>query len=339
MIEENCLSYLYAEYEACPGKYCARMLLNETLCQFSDCQKCPRGYRPQSVDSFSSLFGSSSSILNAPIINMNICRPCVDEPSLYDFMYLVFMFNVSTVLNLFFIDRAYTKVYRNFKAEKLDNKLKACNVFVLYALPVIENLAAMFASLLLFSKPMGSLKLNSCRVQDLSDWYSIFFDPYIDYFNKLHCSQEIVYPLYSLLMVYILLATVIMVLVRPVVSSVLLKKTIMTGIVSQSTFASLYFFPILIIVHLTAGGLIYYAFPLITIVFVLLANNLHFSRVFHNVGQPKENMYRFKYSPSLSTHSNPSATFLFFSSTGTFTCSGSYQSQGSLIFLTIYSTF
>ena len=34
----ECLAVFKSDYEPCPGKYCSRVLLNDTLCLFSQCQ-------------------------------------------------------------------------------------------------------------------------------------------------------------------------------------------------------------------------------------------------------------------------------------------------------------
>lgn len=51
-------------------------------------KKCPRGYRP----STSSLF--------------NVCQPCANDLTLYDYMYLGFMLNTSLVLHFLFTDHS-----------------------------------------------------------------------------------------------------------------------------------------------------------------------------------------------------------------------------------------
>lgn len=61
---------------------------------------------------------------------------------------------------------------------------------VVYLLPLVESILAFLGSFLLFA-PLGSLRINSCRIEALSDWYSIFYNPSIDYYNKIDCSQEV----------------------------------------------------------------------------------------------------------------------------------------------------
>lgn len=48
---------------------------------------------------------------------------------------------------------------------------------------------------LLIFEPMGSLYFHSCSVNYLSDWYTLFHNPTPNYGEKLHCTQEAVYPL------------------------------------------------------------------------------------------------------------------------------------------------
>lgn len=48
---------------------------------------------------------------------------------------------------------------------------------------------------LLLTEPLGVLGIRSCRVQMLSDWYTMLYNPSPDYVNTLHCTQEAVYPL------------------------------------------------------------------------------------------------------------------------------------------------
>lgn len=48
---------------------------------------------------------------------------------------------------------------------------------------------------LLLTEPLGLLSIRSCRVQMLSDWYTMLYNPSPDYVHTLHCTQEAVYPL------------------------------------------------------------------------------------------------------------------------------------------------
>lgn len=48
---------------------------------------------------------------------------------------------------------------------------------------------------LIISHPMGRFSINSCKVQTISDWYTLLHNPTPNYDNKIHCTQEAVYPL------------------------------------------------------------------------------------------------------------------------------------------------
>lgn len=69
---------------------------------------------------------------------------------------------------------------------------------VVYLLPLVESILAFLGSFLLFA-PLGSLRINSCRTEALSDWYSIFYNPSIDYYNKIDCSQEVWHTLFDMI--------------------------------------------------------------------------------------------------------------------------------------------
>ena len=103
----ECLAILNLDYEKCPGRYCGRILLSDLNCTFSQCQvnrlpifsifyilrifsvwhlkKCPRGYRASEFD---------------------VCQPCQNELSLYDYMFLGFILTFAIILNFEFIDRS-----------------------------------------------------------------------------------------------------------------------------------------------------------------------------------------------------------------------------------------
>lgn len=48
---------------------------------------------------------------------------------------------------------------------------------------------------LLVNDPVGELQIRSCRVEMLSDWYTMLYNPSPDYITTLHCTQEAVFPL------------------------------------------------------------------------------------------------------------------------------------------------
>nr|AVK87135.1 JNK1/MAPK8-associated membrane protein-like [Anadara broughtonii] len=217
--------------EKCPGLYCGRITLDTG--QFSECGACPRGYQPDDV---------------------SVCRRCDTNPTFYDWMFLGFMAILSLVLHWFFID--------------FTNKIKG-SLIVLHISALIESvLAAIFTVLLV--DPMAEFNIRSCPVKQLSDWYSMLYNPSPNYTDTIHCTREIVYPLYTISMVYYAFSLVLMMLIRPFLSYKFLDKK---G--TNSIYAALYFHPILIVLQAVFGGLLYYAFPYIVIVLSIVTNATH----------------------------------------------------------------
>lgn len=64
----------------------------------------------------------------------------------------------------------------------------------LHVSALLESVVAAILTLLLV-EPYGSLRVRSCPVTKLSDWYSMLLNPQPNYAQKLYCTQEIVYPL------------------------------------------------------------------------------------------------------------------------------------------------
>ncbi|XP_072345249.1 JNK1/MAPK8-associated membrane protein isoform X4 [Scyliorhinus torazame] len=129
---------------------------------------------------------------------------------------------------------------------------------------------------LLVNDPMGQLKIRSCRVKMLSDWYTMLYNPSPDYINTMHCTQEAVFPLYTIIFIYYAFCLVFMMLLRP-----LLVKKIACGLGKsdrfKSIYAALYFFPILTVLQAVGGGLLYYAFPYIILVLSLVTLAVYMS--------------------------------------------------------------
>lgn len=222
------------EKEKCPGLYCGRRIYDNG--SISDtCGACVRGQQPD---------------------NDTICRPCEGEPSFYDWMFLGFMALLSLLLHWFFID------FTNKRKQK---------IFILHLSALIESVLSAIITVLLV-EPIGSFRIRSCQVKRLSDWYSMLYNPSPDYTTTLHCTQEIVYPLYTICMIYYAFSLLLMMLVRPLLS---IKCVETKG--TKSIYAALYFHPILIVLQAMFGGLLYYAFPYILLVMSLITSAAHLS--------------------------------------------------------------
>ncbi|XP_070984053.1 JNK1/MAPK8-associated membrane protein-like isoform X2 [Oncorhynchus clarkii lewisi] len=220
----------------CPGHYCGKMLINGSF--DGECGVCPRGEKT----------------------NMQkICEKCTESPELYDWLYLGFMAMLPLVLHWFFIE------WYSGKKSALFQHITA----------LFECSAAAMVTLLV-NDPVGLLSIRSCRVQMLSDWYTMLYNPSPDYITTLHCTQEAVFPLYTIVLIYYAFCLVCMMLLRP-----LLVKKIACGLGKsdrfKSIYAALYFFPILTVLQAVGGGLLYYAFPYIILVLSLVTLAVYMS--------------------------------------------------------------
>ncbi|XP_046402356.1 JNK1/MAPK8-associated membrane protein [Ischnura elegans] len=222
----------------CPGLYCGRQKLPDG--NWSSCGACPRGYR-RGKD-----FDSE-------------CMLCHDSPQFYDWMYLSFMALVALVMHWFCIDTAAKR--RSFCKE----------VLILHLSALVEITAASIMTLLLV-EPRGEFSIRSCKAEHLSDWYTLFHNPNPNYEETLHCTQEAVFPLYTMVFIFFALCVVIMLAIRPWLAGRFLPKQ---G--KMSIYAALYFFPILALIQAVLGGLIYYSFPYIVIILSVLSNAAHFA--------------------------------------------------------------
>uniref|UniRef100_A0A674PG89 Jnk1/mapk8 associated membrane protein n=1 Tax=Takifugu rubripes TaxID=31033 RepID=A0A674PG89_TAKRU len=201
----------------CPGLYCGRMMVNGSA--EGECGVCPRGERTNL---------------------QKICERCTESPELYDWLYLGFMAMLPLVLHWFFIEWYSGKKSSSALLQHVTAMLE-CSVSAVITLLVTE--------------PVGTLGIRSCRVQMLSDWYTMLYNPSPDYVNTLHCTQEAVYPLYTIILIYYAFCLVMMMLLRP-----LLVKKIACGLGKsdrfKSIYAALYFFPILTVLQAVGGGLL-----------------------------------------------------------------------------------
>nr|CAD7573491.1 unnamed protein product [Timema californicum] len=123
-------------------------------------------------------------------------------------------------------------------------------VFALHLSALVETAMAAVLTLLM-SEPWGKLEVRSCRTQKLSDWYTLLHNPNPDYADTLHCTQEAVYPLYTMVFIFYALSIVLMLLIRPWLAGHFLP---VYG--KMSIYAALYFFPTLALIQAVLGGLI-----------------------------------------------------------------------------------
>jgi hypothetical protein len=220
----------------CPGLYCGRSQINES--HNSECGQCQRGWK----------VGNNTH---------SLCQKCDQAPEMYDWLFLAFHVIFVTVLHFIAIDHRR----RSFNRE----------VIIMHTCALAEVTVAAVATLLI-NDPKGSLEITSCRVRHLSDWYSFLHNPNPNYEETLHCTQEVVYPLYTMIFMFYVLCGILMLILRPLVTS---KFYFRRG--KNAVYAALYFLPILAVIHAVAGGLVYISYPFIVFVLSVISSASHFA--------------------------------------------------------------
>lgn len=143
----------------------------------------------------------------------------------------------------------------------------------------------------LLSEPKFSFKIYSCGVSSLSDFYTYFvsslswifsditftsflysyqFNPTPNYEKTLICTQERVYPLQTIVLIFYSSCVVSMLILRPFVMKSPINE-------KSSLYYALYAFPLLGLIYAVAGGFIYFSFPYISIIISCAANAGHFA--------------------------------------------------------------
>jgi len=174
-----------------------------------------------------------------------VCLPCEKKINTYSILYLAFMFSITWLIQFLVI--AIT-------SEKEKSRI------ILSICVTLEAGVSLILSLLSF-KPLGSLNLDSCGVKRLADWYSIFHNP-----RNYHCASEAIYPLWTIPMVFFAYG-VIGILVRAVISA-----KVCHGHGTKSVYFGMYLMPILLLIQIIFGGLLYYSFPYLVLGLVLITD-------------------------------------------------------------------
>jgi len=217
----------------CPGKYCG--IRTEAIGNASFCGPCPWGFR-----------------VNPSTFN---CEPCRHTLIWHDYMYLAFI----TIL---------PAMVHSFYHEITSGRTSTSKLWPIYYIYLILETAISIVLTMILLPPIGTFELHTCGVQEFSDWYPMFSNPTLQNQQTLHCSQEVVYPLYSMPFVFYGIWFIFSVCVRPLVGMKLSQETI--GAVGPS----LYFCPLIVLVHALSAGLIYYSFPYLVVIVSLTVNAL-----------------------------------------------------------------
>lgn len=89
------------------------------------------------------------------------------------------------------------------------------------------------------------------------------------YEKTLICTQERVYPLQTMVLIFYASCVCCMLIFRPMVMSPIIEKT--------SLYYALYAFPLLALIYAVAGGFIYFSFAYISIILSCAMNAGHFA--------------------------------------------------------------
>lgn len=293
--------------ERCPGLYCGRININGTLSPY--CGACPTGYRsfasyqnsPPSSASAIDLFTSLVTIPNS--VSNSECIECNDTLALQDWLYLLFMACLLLLIEWSIVDRSVKRL--GLTSEVMTLHISAATEVTSAALIVIlimatissqENYDLPYSTVSVAGSPgttgssgkftsnyesndynlIGNLfKIKSCRALRISDFYPIFFNP-----RNLSCTQEAVYPLFSMVLMLYAFSLVNLLILRPIV---IVLATSSQNIVwkqshaVKSIYLTLYLIPSLVLIHIVLCGLIYYLYPYLTIIGSLISLAIHFS--------------------------------------------------------------
>lgn len=129
-------------------------------------------------------------------------------------------------------------------------KIFTLDIMPLYVCSIIENLISAIITLLIM-EPMGKFTLYSCGARRLADWYTLFFNPVPGYASTMRCTQEAVYPYYSIVFVHYTLALASLLIIRPLVP--VKRKEID---ICKTIYLTMYAIPALAIIHAIFAGVI-----------------------------------------------------------------------------------
>lgn len=285
--------------DKCPGLYCGRININGTLS--AACGACPNGFRSLSSYQSSSAVSSSLDLFNSALSGpmTSECIECNDTLALQDWLYLLFMACLLLLIEWSIVDHSIKR--RGLPSEVMTLHISAATEVSAAALIVILIMASSSASstnssfdstsykspsLLTASKSysydsneyslIGSIfKIKSCGVKKISDFYPILFNP-----RNLSCTQEAVYPLFSMVLMLYAFSLMNLLILRPMVIALAASSNKVDWKQShaiKSIYLTLYLIPCLVLVHILLCGLIYYLYPYLTIIGSLISLALHFA--------------------------------------------------------------
>ncbi|CAL8072273.1 unnamed protein product [Calicophoron daubneyi] len=259
----------------CPGYFCGRAMNSST------CSACPWGTRVYPLD-----FAHDQSA----------CQTCLSTPTLHGGLYLGFI-ALLPLLFFFSIVPAESELSSSTLYKKSDQFVRAisspvfefvrssaqlprveqptdarpkrpCKLWVLGLCCIILHGIVCILVLLLFP-PFGSLSLYTCNPQSLEDFY-------VPLVASSGCSYEAVFPYTSLPLAYYAISALV---------SILMHLLLCISVKNDSdwrrvSYLSLYSYPVLGIIVITFGGLLYFTFPYVLLSLAVSHSVYHFPVLF-----------------------------------------------------------
>jgi hypothetical protein len=231
---------------SCPG-YCGRVPINDSSPEnaYSSCQVCPWGTRAN---------------------QQSICAQCNTSLEHYDYSFLIFH-----ALVPLFINGLFVKLYSSRHLRSHSTTSSVWTVAQL-ACCLLESSVA-FALSLLLVEPVGSLAVYGCRKGGIQEWYPMFYNSVINYTYTLRCTQEVVYPLYSVPFINLAFCLLNLLVFRSILYCCAFRYG--RKLPAGPFYAALWTLPLTALVHSLCSGLIYYAFSHITLLTSLALNAIH----------------------------------------------------------------
>uniref|UniRef100_A0A7E4UVH8 JNK1/MAPK8-associated membrane protein n=1 Tax=Panagrellus redivivus TaxID=6233 RepID=A0A7E4UVH8_PANRE len=246
--------------DTCPG-FCGKVrlpaldnaststdLLSEDGRLYSDCGACPWGTKA---------------------VNSLYCEPCTEGLRPYDFAFIVFHALFPLLINVIVI-KSSAIVGRNLKIPRIWIVAQILCGFLESTLSVVL--------VLFIYEPFGTLTIHSCQNHELYQWYSMWYNPVINYTRTLRCTSEIVYPLYSLPFAILFMNLVTLAILRSLLY-VFASYFATPKLPSKPFYGVMWTLPIITIFHAAFSGFIYYAFPYVLLAMSLSLNVFHFASV------------------------------------------------------------
>uniref|UniRef100_A0A915PLQ8 Uncharacterized protein n=1 Tax=Setaria digitata TaxID=48799 RepID=A0A915PLQ8_9BILA len=145
------------------------------------------------------------------------------------------------------------------------------HLFLQHLCCLLECILSGLLSVLLMP-PRGSPFLYGCTKNSLRDWYPMFYNPVVNHTHILRCTQEVVFPLYSLPFIYLAFCLLCLIIFRSVLYLTVFKHSC---IATDPYYAALFTIPLIALFHALVAGLLYYSFGYVALVCSLGLNALH----------------------------------------------------------------